>query len=80
MCSHSSSMVSRSSGSPLPSVILVSRSSRRLVPMRQGEHLPQDSSTMNSRKNLAMSTMQLSSSMTMRPPEPIMEPMAPRDS
>ena len=46
---HSSSMVSRSSGSPLPSVILVSRSSRRLVPMRQGEHLPQDSSTMNSR-------------------------------
>ena len=31
------------------SVILVSRSSSRLVPMRQGEHLPQDSSTMNSR-------------------------------
>ena len=34
------------------------------------------SSTVNSRKNLAISTMQLSSSMTIRPPEPIMEPMA----
>ena len=34
------------------------------------------SSTVNSRKNLAMSTMQVSSSMTIRPPEPIMEPMA----
>ena len=42
--------------------------------------MPQDSSTQNSRKNLAMSTIQLSSSMTMRPPEPIMEPMAVRDS
>ena len=48
----------------------------RLVPIRQGVHLPQDSSTVKSRKNRAMSTMQLSSSMTIRPPEPIMEPMA----
>ena len=61
---------------PLPSVILLRISSRRRVPIRQGVHLPQDSSTVNSRKNLAMSTMQVSSSMTIRPPEPIMEPMA----
>ena len=39
-------------------------------------HLPQDSSTVNSRKNLAISTIQLSSSITIRPPEPIMEPSA----
>ncbi len=51
-------------------------SSILLVPIRQGVHLPQDSSTVKSRKNLAMSTMQLSSSITIRPPEPIMEPMA----
>ena len=76
MKSHSSSIVSRSSMVPLPSVILFSSSSRRLVPTRQGVHLPQLSSTVNSRKNLAMSTMQVSSSMTIRPPEPIMVPMA----
>ena len=52
----------------------------RVVPIRQGAHLPQDSSTVNSRKNLAMSTMQVSSSMTIMPPEPIIEPAAIRFS
>ena len=61
---------------PLPLVIFSSSSKRRLVPTRQGVHLPQLSSTVNSRKNLAMSTMQVSSSMTMRPPEPIMLPIS----
>ena len=78
MNSASSVILSRSSMVPLPEVILSSSSNRRLVPTRQGVHLPQDSSTVNSRKNLAMSTMQVSSSMTMRPPEPIMLPMAMR--
>ena len=63
---------------PRPSVILVSSSNRRLVPTRQGVHFPQLSSTVNSRKNFAMSTMQVSSSITIRPPEPIMVPMAAR--
>ena len=45
---------------------------------RQGVHLPQDSSTVNSRKNLAISTIQLSSSITIRPPDPIMEPISSR--
>jgi hypothetical protein len=40
-----------------------------------GGHLPQDSSTVKSRKNLAISTIQLSSSMTIKPPEPIIEPI-----
>ncbi len=45
-------------------------------PPGRGVNLQQDSSTVNSRKNLAISTMQVSSSMTIRPPEPIMQPMA----
>ena len=57
----------------------LSRISRsRLMPTRQGVHLPQDSSTVNSRKNIAISTMQVSSSITIRPPEPIMQPTAVR--
>ena len=50
-------------------------SSIRLVPSRQGTHLPQDSFCVNSMKNRAVSTMQVSSSMTTKPPEPIMAPM-----
>ncbi len=61
---------------PLPSVMRSRISNRRLVPTRQGMHLPQDSSTLKSRKKRAISTMQLSSSMTIMPPEPIIEPMA----
>ena len=61
-----------------PLVIFSKISSIRFVPIRHGVHLPQDSSTVNSKKNLAMSTIQSSSSITIRPPEPIMEPMATR--
>ena len=42
----------------------------RVVPMRQGTHLPQDSRAVKSRKNRAMFTMQVLSSMTTMPPEP----------
>ena len=44
----------------------------RRVPSRQGMHLPQLSVWMKSMKNLARSTMQVASSITTRPPEPIM--------
>ena len=52
----------------------------RRVPTRQGVHLPQDSSWVNSMKKRAISTMQVSSSMTIMPPEPIIEPAWIRDS
>ena len=52
----------------------------RLVPTRQGTHLPHDSSWTNSRKNRATSTMQLSSSITIRPPEPMIAPNSDSDS
>src|SRR3990170_8300365 len=38
---------------PFPSEIFVRRSSITVVPILQGGHLPQDSSAVNSRKNLA---------------------------
>ena len=44
------------------------------VPTRHGRHLPQDSSRQKSMKNLATSTMQAVSSMTIMPPEPMIEP------
>ncbi len=50
----------------------------RVVPTRQGTHLPQLSSAVNLRKNLAKSTMQVVSSTTTMPPEPIMAPAAVR--
>jgi len=43
-------------------------------PSRHGRHLPQDSSIRKWMKYLATSTMQESSSMTIMPPEPIIEP------
>ncbi len=46
------------------------------VPSRQGMHLPQLSRWMKSMKNFATSTMQVPSSITTRPPEPIMAPTA----
>ncbi len=46
----------------------------RRVPSRQGMHLPQLSLWMNSMKNLAKSTMQVVSSTTTRPPEPMIVP------
>ena len=75
MVSASSSSRSRSSSVPLLSMIRSRISSIRLVPSRQGTHLPQDSFCVNSMKNRAVSTMQVSSSMTTKPPEPIMAPM-----
>ena len=50
------------------------------VPMRQGVQLPQDSSEANWMKYRASSTMQVLSSMTIRPPEPMIEPLARIDS
>ena len=50
----------------------------RSMPIRQGTHLPQDSSLRKSMKYLATSTMQVDSSMTTMPPEPIMEPASAR--
>ncbi len=65
---------------PFPSVILVSTSSIALVPRRQGTHLPHDSSWTKFMKNLANSTMQVSSSQITIPPEPIIEPSSSNDS
>ncbi len=48
------------------------------VPSRQETHLPQDSSRRKFRKYLATSTMHVLSSMTIMPPEPIMDPASVR--
>ncbi len=50
-------------------------SSSWVVPRRQGAHLPQDSDWVKLRKKRAISTMQLFSSITTMPPEPMMAPM-----
>ena len=71
----SSFKLSKSFKVAFPLVILVSSSSKRLFPIRQGVHLPQDSSTVNSRKNLQISTIQSESSRTSIPPEPIIDPI-----
>ena len=68
----SSSSLSRSSSSPLPATIFSRISSIRLVPSRQGTHLPQDSRWVKDMKNRATSTMQVCSSITTMPPEPTM--------
>ena len=70
------SSFSMSPSCPLPSVMAVSISSMRFVPSRQGVHLPQDSDCVKLRKNLATSTIQVSSSMTTSPPDPIIAPAA----
>ena len=46
----------------------------RRVPSRQGMHLPQLSFWMNSMKYLAKSTMQVDSSTTTSPPDPMIVP------
>src|SRR4029077_7272591 len=46
----------------------------------QGMHLPQDSDMQNSMKYLATSTMQEVSSITIMPPDPMMEPSFLSDS
>ena len=50
----------------------------RCVPLRQVKHLPQDSSLRKFMKYLATSTMQVFSSMTIMPPEPMIEPASAR--
>ena len=69
-----SSRLSRSASVPWPSVKALRIFSALSCPTRQGTHLPQDSEWVNSTKNRATSTMQLSSSITTMPPEPMMEP------
>ena len=63
---------------PSPALMRSSISSMRLVPRRQGTHLPHDSFCVKSRKKRARSTMQVSSSTTTMPPEPTMAPVAAR--
>ena len=50
----------------------------RCVPLRQVKHFPHDSSLRKFMKYLATSTMQVSSSMTIMPPEPMIEPASAR--
>src|SRR5579871_4974958 len=50
------------------------------VPTRQGMHLPQDSVMQKSMKYLATSTMHELSSMTIIPPEPMIDPALANDS
>jgi hypothetical protein len=65
---------------PSPATMWSRISSMRLVPSLQGTHLPHDSSCVKSMKKRATSTMHESSSMTIMPPLPIIEPAAVSDS
>ena len=72
--SASCSNVSRSDNSPFPATIFSRISSILLVPSRQGTHFPHDSFWVKFIKNLATSTIHVSSSITTSPPEPIIAP------
>ena len=74
MAAPSSSRNSKSPSRPSRSEIRVKTSRSASLPSRQALHFPQDSSLVNWMKNLDTSTMQVSSSMTIIPPDPIMEP------
>ena len=63
-----------------PSVMRPSRPYICAVPTRHGMHLPHDSVMQNSMKYLATSTMHDVSSMTIMPPEPMIEPSLASDS
>ena len=65
---------------PSLAIMRSSVSSIRLVPSRQGVHLPQLSFWVKCMKNRATSTMQVSSSMTTSPPEPMIAPSFFRES
>src|SRR4030042_1710708 len=69
-----SSSSERLSPFPLPSVIPSKISPILFSPSRHGRHLPQDSSWRKWTKYFAKSTIQVPSSLTIIPPEPIMEP------
>ena len=60
---------------PVPLQMRVSSVCICAVPARQGMHLPQDSVMQNSMKKRATLTMQEVSSITIMPPEPMMEPI-----
>src|SRR4030042_3504048 len=66
--------------SPSPDVIFSSICSIWYVPILQVGHFPHDSDCVKERKNLAISTMQLSSSITTIPPDPMIEPTFVRES
>src|SRR4030065_733871 len=70
----SSSRTWRSSSLPSPRQILWSISNSSDDPSRQEAHFPQDSSLVKSIKYFATSTTQVSSSITINPPDPIIEP------
>src|SRR3989304_3509622 len=72
--SDSCSKSSMSPSFPFPLVILVRILSICLMPSRHGTHLPHDSSVRKLRKYLATSTIQVSSSITIIPPDPIIDP------
>src|ERR1017187_5079630 len=78
--SQSSSSFARSRAVALRLAILSSRLCICTVPARQGTHLPQDSSMQNSMKKRAISTMFVVWSITIMPPEPMIEPSLPSDS
>src|SRR4030043_176213 len=80
ICCPSRSSRPISSSFPLPAAIRFRILSITFIPIRQGTHLPQDSSTEKSVKNRAVSTMQVESFMTTRPPDPIMAPASSRES
>src|SRR5581483_3901030 len=78
--SQSRSSSARSSAVPVPLVMRFSISCMCTVPTRQGMHLPHDSVQQKSRKYLATSGMHDVSSITIRPPEPMIDPTLPRCS
>ena len=63
---------------PAPSVIAFRMRRHLFSPTRHGMHLPHDSECVNSMKYRATSTMQLSSSITTMPPEPMIDPSCAR--
>ena len=74
MCLPSFCRNSISPSFPKPSTISINLSSITLRPSLQGTHFPHDSPTEKSVKNLAVSTIQVRSSIITTPPEPIMAP------
>src|SRR4030043_1234220 len=72
--SANSSRRQRLSSFPFPSVIPSKISPILFNPSRQGRHFPQDSSCRKWTKYFATSTIQVPSSITIIPPEPIMDP------
>src|SRR5512143_3931572 len=75
ICWDRASSRSMSPSLPSPFVMRCRMERSVLFPILHGTHLPQDSSSVNSRKNFAMAGMQVSSSITTIPPEPMIAPV-----